>query len=286
MANSPDGSFFRVDSMSKTPGNKPPTPLTVPRFVAKKRRGEKLTMLTAYDFQTAAILDDAGVDGLLVGDTLGMVVQGKASTVPVTLDEIIYHGEIVCRAVTRALVVVDMPFLTYQVSPQSALQNAGRILKETGAPAVKLEGGVIQAETIRALTRADIPVMGHVGMRPQSHHKFGGMGRIQRDEKQLMQDAKAVEEAGAFAVVLELIPQSLAAAISSELSIPTIGIGAGPHCDGQVLVTNDMLGLTEGFHPKFLKRYADLGGTIRIAAKEYIDEVRDGAYPAPEHSHD
>ena len=261
-------------------------PLTVPRFFAKKSRGEKLSMLTAYDFQTAAILDDAGVDGILVGDTLGMVVQGKASTVPVSLDEIIYHGEIVCRAVQRALVVVDMPFLSFQISPQSALQNAGRIIKETGAPAVKLEGGVIQAETIRALTRADIPVMGHVGMQPQSHHKFGGMGRIQRDEKKLMQDAKAVEEAGAFAVVLELIPQSLAAAITAELSIPTIGIGAGPHCDGQVLVTNDMLGMTEGFQPKFLKRYAELGQTIRTAAKDYIDDVTSGEFPAAEHSHD
>jgi len=261
-------------------------PMTVPRFLARKRSGRQLVMLTAYDFQTAQLLDEAGIDGILVGDTLGMVVQGKSSTMPVTLDEMIYHGEIVARAVNRALVVVDMPYLTYQVSREQALQNAGRILKETGATAVKLEGGVIQAETIRALTQADIPVMGHVGMRPQSHHMLGGMGRIQRDEQRLMQDAKAVEEAGAFAVVLELIPQSLAKAMSAELSIPTIGIGAGPHCDGQVLVTNDMLGLTQGFQPKFLKQYAHLAESIRNAAAEYAEEVRGGVYPGASHSHD
>lgn len=268
------------------PNHASPKPMTVPRFVRRKRSGRKLAMLTAYDFQTARILDDCGVDGVLVGDTLGMVVQGKPSTVPVTLDEIIYHAEIVCRAVQQALVVVDMPFMSYQVSPQQALENAGRILKETGAPAVKLEGGVIQAETIRALTRADIPVMGHVGMQPQSFHRLGGMGRIQRDEKRLMQDAKAVEESGAFAIVLELIPQSLAKAITAELTIPTIGIGAGPHCDGQVLVINDMLGMTESFQPKFLKRYANLAQDMRQATLAYIDEVRNGEFPDAAHSHD
>lgn len=267
-------------------GARPPARMTVPRFAARKRKGPKLSMLTAYDFQTARLIDEVGIDGVLVGDTLGMVVQGKQSTVPVTLDEIIYHAEIVCRAVHRALVVVDMPFLSYQVGPQHALQNAGRIMKQTGAPAVKLEGGEVQADTIRALTRADIPVMGHLGMRPQSHHKLGGMGRIQRNEKQLMQDAKAVEEAGAFAVVLELIPRSLAQAITAELSIPTIGIGAGPDCDGQVLVINDMLGLTEGFHPRFLKRYAELGSAIRTATQSYIDEVRNGTFPDAAHSHE
>lgn len=274
-----------MSSPSPSSGNEP-KPMTVPRFARQKRKGQILSMLTAYDFQTARILDDSGVDGILVGDTLGMVVQGKSSTVPVTLDEMIYHAEIVCRAVTRALVVVDMPFLSYQVSPQQALQNAGRILKETGASAVKLEGGVIQAETIEALTRADIPVMGHVGMQPQSFHMLGGMGRIQRDEKRLMQDAKAVEKSGAFAIVLELIPQSVAKVITAELSIPTIGIGAGPHCDGQVLVTNDMLGMTQGFEPKFLKRYANLDAEIRNAVTEYIDEVRGGQFPDAEHSHD
>ncbi len=272
--------------MSQEMPAKSPTLMTVPRFVAAKRKRRKLSMLTAYDFQTAALLDEAGVDGILVGDTLGMVVQGKTSTVPVTLDEMIYHAEIVCRAVRRALVVVDMPFLSYQVSPQQALENAGQILKQTGAPAVKLEGGETQAETIRTLTKTDIPVMGHLGMRPQSHHKFGGMGRIQRDEKQIMQDAKAVEDAGAFAVVLELIPQKLAEAVTAELAIPTIGIGAGPHCDGQVLVTNDMLGLTTGFQPKFLKRYADLDSRIRSATAAYIADVRDSVFPGPEHSHD
>lgn len=260
--------------------------MTVPRFVARKGSGKPITMLTAYDFPMAHILDECGIDSILVGDTLGMVVQGKSTTLPVTVDEIIYHTEIVARATTRAMVVADLPFLSFQVSPETALANAGRILKETGAAAVKLEGGVVQAETIRALSRADIPVMGHLGMRPQSVHHFGGMGKIQRDEQRLLQDAKAVQQAGAFAVVLELIPQELAKVITAEISIPTIGIGAGPHCDGQVLVLNDMLGLTDGFHPKFLKRFGNVGEQVRKAAGAYIAEVQDGSFPGPEHSHD
>eukprot|EP00913_Durusdinium_trenchii_P008832 g8298.t1 len=215
--------------------------------------GRPITMLTAYDYSMARILDAAGIDSILVGDTLGMVVQGKSTTLPVTVDEIIYHTEIVARAATRAMVVADLPFMSFQASPESALTNAGRILKETGAAAVKLEGGIVQAETIQALARADIPVMGHLGMRPQSVHQLGGMGKIQRDHQRLIADAKAVEQAGAFAVVLELIPQQLAEVITNEIAIPTIGIGAGPHCDGQVLVLNDMLGLTDGFHPKSRK---------------------------------
>ena len=182
-------------------------------------------------------------------------------------------------------VVADLPFMSFQASPESALMNAGRILKETGAAAVKLEGGIVQAETIRALARADIPVMGHLGMRPQSVHQFGGMGKIQRDHQQLIADAKAVEEAGAFAVVLELIPQQLARVITDEITIPTIGIGAGPHCDGQVLVLNDMLGLTDGFHPKFLKQFCNLSDQVREATQSYISEVQSGCFPGPEHSH-
>lgn len=242
-------------------------------------------MLTAYDYQTARILDETGIDGILVGDTLGMVVQGKSTTLSVTLDEIIYHAEIVSRAVSRSLVVADMPFLSFQVSPTQAVENAGRILKETNVSAVKLEGGVTQAETIQALVRAEIPVMGHLGMRPQSVHQLGGMGRIQRDEKQLLEDAQAVQDSGAFAVVLELIPSQLAEKITRKLSIPTIGIGAGPHCDGQVLVTNDMLGMTDDFQPKFLRRFGEIGNQIRAAVSDYIQAVEEKSFPDESHSH-
>lgn len=260
--------------------------MTVPRFVAAKAQGRKLTMLTAYDFLWAQIFDEAGIDAILVGDTLGMVVQGKTTTLPVTLDEMIYHAEIVTRAVRRALVVVDLPFLSFQVSPQQAVENAGRVLKETGASAVKLEGGVHQAETIRALAAADIPVMGHVGMRPQSVRRLGSLSKIQRNEDELLADARAVEEAGAFSIVLELIPRPIARRITAELQIPTIGIGAGPECDGQVLVSYDMLGLTAGFQPKFLKRYADLRQIGLDAARQYMQEVRDGQFPDGAHSHE
>ena len=244
-------------------------------------------MLTAYDFLWAGIFDEAGVDSILVGDSLAMAVQGHSTTLPVTLDEIIYHAEMVVRGTRRALVVVDMPFLSFQVSPQQAVQNGGRILKESSAAAVKLEGGVSQAETIRALTVAGVPVMAHVGMKPQSVHSLGGMGKIQRDEASLLRDARAAQDAGAFAVVLELIPQATARKITEALSIPTIGIGAGPACDGQVLVGNDMLGLTPpDFHPRFLKKFADLRGQAKSAATRYIEEVKSGAFPGPENSHD
>ena len=267
-----------------TPKSRPK--MTVPRFVSAKERGDKLAMITAYDFLWAQLLDDAGVDGILVGDTLGMVVQGNSNTLPVTLDDMIYHGEMVCRATRRALVVVDMPFMTFQVSPEQALVNAGRIIKETGCEAVKLEGGVNQARTIEKLSGADIPVMAHIGMKPQSVQQLGGMGKIQRDEERLLADAKAAQEAGAFAIVLELIPQSLAAAITETLSIPTIGIGAGPQCDGQVLVGPDLLGLSRGFEPKFLKKYADLASITLDATSQYVREVKEGSFPGPEHSHD
>jgi 3-methyl-2-oxobutanoate hydroxymethyltransferase len=260
--------------------------MTVPRFHAAKHQGQKLSVLTAYDFLWAKVIDEAGVDAILVGDTLGMVVQGKSTTLPVTLDEMIYHAEIVCRAVQRALVIVDLPFLSFHVSPQQAIENAGRVLKETGAAAVKLESGVHQAETIRALTSAEIPVMAHVGMRPQSVRKLGSLGKIQRDEETLLAEAKGAEEAGAFSIVLELIPRSIAARITKELSIPTIGIGAGPECDGQVLVCYDMLGLNEAFHPKYLKRYADLAGITKEAVRNYVADVASGKYPDAAHSHE
>jgi 3-methyl-2-oxobutanoate hydroxymethyltransferase len=259
--------------------------MTVPRFRAAKAKGHKLSVLTAYDYLWAGIMDTGGVDAILVGDTVGMVVQGHSTTLPVTVDEIIYHAEMVVRGTRQALVVVDMPFLSFQVSPSQAIENAGRILKESGAAAVKLEGGVSQAETIRAITVADIPVMAHVGMKPQSIHTLGGMGKIQRDEKILLQDAKAAEDAGAFAIVLELIPQAIAARITRELTIPTIGIGAGPDCDGQVLVSCDMLGLTGEFHPRFLKKFADLRSEALAAVSRYVEEVRTGTFPGPEHSH-
>jgi 3-methyl-2-oxobutanoate hydroxymethyltransferase len=260
--------------------------MTVPLFAAAKKQGRKLSMLTAYDYLWAELFDASGVDGILVGDSLGMVVQGKATTLPVTLDEIIYHAELVTRATKNALVVVDMPFTTFHVSQEQTLANAGRILKETGASAVKIEGGAKQAGTIRALVEADFPVMAHVGMRPQSIHKLGGMGKIQRDQRQLMADACAAQEAGAFAIVLELIPRQVAKTVTAELEIPTIGIGAGPDCDGQVLVSPDMLGLTAGFNPRFLKRFADLRRHAVAATEQYIAEVRDGRYPDEEHSHD
>lgn len=260
--------------------------MTVPKFAAAKGRDKKLTVLTAYDFAFASLFDQAGVDAILVGDTVGMVVQGKSTTMPVTLDQMIYHGEIVARAAKRALVIVDLPFMSYQVSPTQAIENAGRILKETGAAAVKLEGGVNQSKTIEALVDADLPVMAHVGMRPQSVRKFGSMSKVQRNEVELLADARAAQEAGAFSIVLELIPRPIAARITRELSIPTIGIGAGPDCDGQVLVSYDMLGLTSGFHPKFLKKYADLQSSILDATARYVQEVQEGSFPDASHTHE
>ena len=259
--------------------------ITVPRFLSSAAAGKKLAMVTAYDHMWAGIMDEAGVDSILVGDSLSMVVQGRSSTLPVTLDEMIYHGEMVVRAVQRALVVVDMPFMSYQVSPADAVRNAGRIIKETGADAIKLEGGSIQSETIRSIMRADIPVMAHVGMRPQAVRQLGGMGKVQRDEEQLLIDAKAAEEAGAFAIVRELVPADIAARITEAISIPTIGIGAGPGCSGQVLVGPDMLGLTPDFKPKFLKHFANLRASAINAVQSYVAEVQSGEFPGPEHSH-
>lgn len=275
-----------ADKKTSSQSATPPEVITVPRFVAAKSKNVKLSVLTAYDFTWAGIFDEAGVDAILVGDSVAMVVQGHPTTLPVTLDEIIYHAKLVVRGTRRALVIVDMPFMSYQVSPRQAVRNAGRIIKESGASAVKLEGGEAQAETIRALTTAGIPVMAHEGMKPQSVHSIGGMGKIQRDEEALVRDARAAQDAGAFSIVLELIPQAIAARITRELSIPTIGIGAGASCDGQVLVGYDMLGLTRDFHPRFLKKFADLRAAAIRAASQYSAEVRDGSYPGSEHAHD
>jgi 3-methyl-2-oxobutanoate hydroxymethyltransferase len=261
--------------------------ITVPHIVKMKQRGEKITCLTAYDYSFARILDEAGVEMLLVGDSLGCVVQGGANTLAVTMDEMIYHTRLVVRGRTRALVIGDMPFMSYQVGKDEALRNAGRFFKEAGAEAIKLEGGVAVQESIRAIVDAGMPVMGHVGLTPQSVHQFGGykiQGREKERREAVLRDAVAVEEAGAFAVVLEGIPQDLAGEISQRLAIPTIGIGAGLQCDGQVLVIHDMLGLFDGFVPKFVKRYADLKQTMDSAVKEFVGEVKERKFPAQEHS--
>ncbi|MFM8584724.1 MAG: 3-methyl-2-oxobutanoate hydroxymethyltransferase [Planctomycetaceae bacterium] len=259
-------------------------PMTIPRFVSAKREGRRLTVLTAYDHLWAGLLDEAGVDAILVGDSLGMVVQGRNTTLPVTLDQMIYHAEMVVRAVKRALVIVDLPFLSFQVSIEETLRNAGRVLKETGASAVKLESGVNQAATIRALAEADIPVMAHVGMRPQSVLKLGGY-RVQRDEERLLAEARVAAEAGAFGIVLECIPGPVAARITAESPVPTIGIGAGPHCDGQVLVTPDLVGLTPGQPPKFVQPFANLRQTVQEAVTGWATAVRAGTHPDAAHTH-
>jgi 3-methyl-2-oxobutanoate hydroxymethyltransferase len=257
--------------------------VTVPDFTAAKKRGVRLTMLTAYDYTMARLLDAAGVDGLLVGDSLGMVIQGHEHSLSVTLDEVLYHTRLVARGIRRSLLVADMPFMSFQISPQQALENAGRLIKDGGAHAVKLEGGVRSAPAITAICSADIPVMGHVGMTPQSVRRFGGF-RVQRDEAKLMDDALATEQAGAFAVVVECVPADTASKITEALKIPTIGIGAGVGCDGQILVTHDMLGLFDDLRPRFVKQYIDLGGTVMHAVEEYCREVREGTFPAAEHS--
>jgi 3-methyl-2-oxobutanoate hydroxymethyltransferase len=257
-------------------------PVTVPDFLSARARGVRLTMLTAYDYTMARLLDAAGVDAVLVGDSLGMVVQGNETSLGVTLEEVIYHTRLVARGVRRSLLVADMPFMSFQVSREQALTNAGRLVKEGGAHAVKLEGGVRSAAAIAAITGADIPVMGHIGLTPQSVRRFGGF-RVQRDEASLLEDALATEKAGAFALVVECVPAELAQKITAALAIPTIGIGAGAGCDGQVLVTHDLLGLYDELKPRFVKRYAELGKAIVRAAADYCREVREGTFPAPEH---
>jgi 3-methyl-2-oxobutanoate hydroxymethyltransferase len=256
--------------------------IRVPDLALMKQRGERIVMLTAYDATMARLFDQAGVDLLLVGDSLGHVILGLDSTIPVTLDQIIHHTRAVARGASRALVVADMPFLTYQISPADAMRCAAGLFQEGGAAAVKLEGGRAVADTVRRLTAAGLPVMGHIGLTPQHVHRLGGMRRQGRDEKaakELALDALALEDAGAFAVVLEAIPDDVAETITSKLQIPTIGIGAGPHCDGQVRVSYDLLGLFDTFVPPFVKQYAQLGETIVRAARNYAGEVRQRAYP-------
>jgi 3-methyl-2-oxobutanoate hydroxymethyltransferase len=258
-------------------------PITAPDFLAAKLGGVRLTMLTAYDYTMARLLDAAGVDGLLVGDSLGMVIQGHPNSLPVTLDELIYHTRCVARGVRRSLLVADLPFMSYQVSPEQALASAGRLVKEGGAHAVKLEGGVRSAAGVAAVVKADIPVMGHIGLTPQSINQFGGF-RVQKDEQRLLDDAMAIEQAGAFALVIECVPAKLAQKITMSVKIPTIGIGAGAGCDGQILVTHDMLGLFEDIQPKFVKQYADMGSELVQAVENYCSEVREGKFPTEEHS--
>jgi 3-methyl-2-oxobutanoate hydroxymethyltransferase len=257
---------------------------TLKRF---KQAGQKICMVTAYDATFARILDEAGADVLLVGDSLGMVVQGHDSTLPVTMEQMIYHSAAVRRGARRAHVVGDLPFMSYQVSPQEAVRNAGRLVAEGGVGSVKLEGGAEFADVVSAMTRASIPVMGHLGLTPQSVHKMGGyvvQGRDEDAARKILEDAIALEQAGCYALVLEGVPLELARTITQRLSIPTIGIGAGRYCDGQVLVCYDLLGMNPDFKPKFVKRYADLHGNITEAAGSFFSEVRAGTFPDEEHS--
>jgi 3-methyl-2-oxobutanoate hydroxymethyltransferase len=261
--------------------------ITVPTLARRKRRGEKITMLTAYDFTFARIFDAAEIDILLVGDSLGNVMQGQDTTLPVTMDEVVYHTRSVARGTRRALVVADMPFGSYQVTPEDALRNAIRCIKEGGAQAVKLEGGRTVAGAIERITAADIPVMGHVGLTPQSIHRMGGhrvQGRYADGRERVLADARAVEAAGAFCLVIEGVPEDLGAEITAAVSIPTIGIGAGVHCDGQVLVMHDLLGLTE-WSPSFVKQYANLGSLASQAARNFAEEVANAKFPDEAHSY-
>jgi 3-methyl-2-oxobutanoate hydroxymethyltransferase len=262
----------------------------VPDFARMKAAGHPITMLTAYDFPFARIFDQSGVDALLVGDSLAMAVRGEDSTLAVTIDEVIYHTRAVARARRRAIVIADMPFLSYQINAEEALRNAGRLVKEGGAEAVKLEGGIAIAETLRRIAAVDIPVMGHIGLTPQSIHRMGGY-RVQGRKsggapgcrQRLLDDAVALEAAGAFAIVVEGVPPSLAREISARVAVPTIGIGAGPHCDGQVLVMHDMLGLGDSCPPRFAKPFAHLWSEAAAAATAYVREVKEHTFPAPEH---
>lgn len=255
-------------------------PVRVPNLLEKKQRGEKIAVLTAYDATMARLLDCAGVDVILVGDSLGMVIMGHQNTLEVTLDMMVHHTRAVCNGTRRALVVADMPFLTFQTGVDDAVRNAGRLIQEGGAAAVKLEGGRASSEVTARLVEVGIPVMGHIGLTPQSVHQLGGFRKITGPAaEKLLDEARAVEQAGAFAIVLESIPTENARQITQALTIPTIGIGAGPHCDGQVLVSYDALGLFDEFTPSFVKRYAELGQETIRAAREYVDEVRSGRFP-------
>lgn len=261
---------------------------TVLTFQQAKENGEKLTMLTAYDYSTAKLIDEAGVNSILVGDSLGNVILGYEDTISVTMEDMIHHGAAVARGAKNALVVIDMPFMSYQTSVYDALVNAGRLMKEGRGDAVKLEGGVEVCPQIKAIVDAGIPVCAHIGLTPQSINAFGGFkvqGKNEAAAKKLLEDAKAVEEAGAFAVVIEGVPAKIAALITEQLHIPTIGIGAGKDCDGQVLVYQDMLGMFSDFTPKFVKRYANIGEVMKEAFQNYIKEVQDGIFPAEENTY-
>ena len=261
---------------------------TVLTFQQAKENGEQLTMLTAYDYSTAKLIDEAGVNSILVGDSLGNVILGYEDTISVTMEDMIHHGAAVARGAKNALVVIDMPFMSYQTSVYDALVNAGRLMKEGRGDAVKLEGGVEVCPQIKAIVDAGIPVCAHIGLTPQSINAFGGFkvqGKSEAAAKKLLEDAKAVEEAGAFAVVIEGVPAKIAALITEQLHIPTIGIGAGKDCDGQVLVYQDMLGMFSDFTPKFVKRYANIGEVMKEAFQNYIKEVQDGVFPAEENTY-
>lgn len=263
-------------------------PVTTQDFIRMKQAGRAIAVLTAYDFPTARILDEIGIDAVLVGDSANMVFYGEPSTLSITVDQMIYHTRAVARAVKRALVIADMPFMSYQVNADEALRNAGRFLKETGATAVKMEGGLPILPTIRRTVDAGIPVMGHLGLVPQSIHRFGGYGvrgRTAEERTFLKDSAIALQDAGCFSMVLEAIPADLASEISQSIKIPTIGIGAGVGCDGQVLVTNDLLGLFEDFQPKFVRRYAALTQTMREAFARYVQDVRDRKFPSDDESY-
>ncbi|MBI5047467.1 MAG: 3-methyl-2-oxobutanoate hydroxymethyltransferase [Deltaproteobacteria bacterium] len=260
--------------------------ITILDIIKMKAEGQKIPVLTAYDYPTAKVLDEAGIPLILVGDSAGMVFAGYKNTLSVTMDEMRYHTKAVAKGSKNALIVTDMPFLSYQVSIEEAKKNAGLLVRE-GAEAVKLEGGLIMADTINAIVDMDIPVMGHIGLTPQSVHRMGGyrvQGREKKQRKKLLNDARAVERAGVFCVVLEGMPTDLAKEITETISVPTIGIGAGPYCDGQVLVIHDVLGLYDDVQPKFIKRYANLKESISTAVNEYIDDVKKGRFPGREHS--
>jgi 3-methyl-2-oxobutanoate hydroxymethyltransferase len=262
-------------------------PFTINDFKSRKESGQPISMVTCYDYAFASIIDQTGIDTILVGDSLGNVIAGYETTIPVTVDQMIYHGEIVKRGAPSKFVVVDMPFMSYQISAEDALRNAGRMMKETGAHALKLEGGREIQNTVRALVNASIPVMGHLGLTPQSVHKLGGysvQGRDDEKRRRILEDAKMLEEAGAFSLVLEMVPDSLAREITGTLKIPTIGIGAGNGCDGQVLVINDMLGMNTRFTPKFVKKYADVLGVAKNALDSYDSEVKDRSFPAAQNT--
>jgi 3-methyl-2-oxobutanoate hydroxymethyltransferase len=262
--------------------------VTTATLRAMKARGEKISALTAYDHLFASLLDGAGIDVLLVGDSVATVVQGRDTTVPVTMDQMVYHCELVARASKRALVVGDLPFLSYQISIEDALRNAGRLLKEGGAEAVKLEGGDAFAPTVARLVGAGIPVMGHLGLTPQSIHQFGtyrARGQDDQEQRQILEDARTLEAAGAFALVLEKVPADLARRVAETVKIPVIGIGAGSHCDGQILVTPDLLGMFTRFRPRFVRRYRELADEIGKAVREYHDDVKQARFPSADESY-